>query len=128
MVRVLQLDHHFGQSINRHLVFALFFPSLADLVILAVTAFEIAVTEKNVANTVRAHERRFFAKVRTIGRDDRKPRRVTSRNLTGKPIDLAIERTDIARCEHSNKLLGAPRKLARCKDRSIWRIVHVIVL
>ena len=45
---------------------------------------------------MRANKRRFLAKVRTIGRDDRQRCGITTRNLSRQPIDIAVQRADIA--------------------------------
>ena len=67
----LQFKHHFRQTLVGHFILDLFFVGLRNLIILAVHAAQIAVSEKNIAGSARAGERRLFAEMRGVRTDDR---------------------------------------------------------
>ena len=89
----LQFEHHFGQAFVRHFVFDLLFVRLRNLIVLAVDTAQIAVTEKDVAGAARTHQRRLFAKVRRVRRDNRQATRVTSRDFIAQTIVETVART-----------------------------------
>lgn len=59
----LQFQHHFRQFFVRNFVFLLRFPSLRDLIVLAIDTTQIAVAEKDISRAVFARQNRFFAKM-----------------------------------------------------------------
>lgn len=66
-----EFEHDFGETLDGDLVLALSFPSLGDLMILAVNAAKIAVAEEDISGSVCPAQARFFAKMRRVARDDR---------------------------------------------------------
>src|SRR5437764_13842858 len=97
----LQVEHHLSQTLMRYLVFDLFFVGLRNLIILAIDATQIAVSEKDVARAACAHQRRLFTKVRGVRGNDRQATGITSGDLIIQSIVEAIARTDSAALEQS---------------------------
>ncbi len=92
----LQLQHHFGQSLVRDLVLSLLLPGLRDLVILAVNAAEVAVSEKDVPGAVRSAQARLFAEVRRVRGNDRQLSGITRGYLVIQAIIATVLRADRA--------------------------------
>jgi hypothetical protein len=84
----------------RDFVFSFDAMALTDLMILAIHAPEITVSEEDVADAVRSHESRLFAEMTTICRDDWKISRVAASNLILQPVYLAVKRTNVAGGKH----------------------------
>jgi len=78
---VLELQHHFSEALVSYSIPTLLFPSLRDLVILTIYAPKVAVTEKNIAGTIRSGKARFFAKVRRVGGNNWQPAGITGSNF-----------------------------------------------
>src|SRR5204862_591924 len=97
----LQLEHHLSQAFVRNFVLNLLFVRLRDLIVLAIDAAQIAVTEKDVAGAARTYQRRLFAKMRGVRRDNRQATRVTSRDFIPQTIVETVARTDRAAREQS---------------------------
>ena len=68
---LLQFQHHLRETFVRDFVFELLLMRLRDLVVLAVDATQVTVAEEDVARAARAGQRRFFAEMRSVRRDDR---------------------------------------------------------
>jgi hypothetical protein len=62
----LKLEHNIGKTFNGHLILYLGFPVLAYLMVLAIDAFEIAVTEKDIPCTSWTGEHWFFSEMRSV--------------------------------------------------------------
>src|SRR6185369_11145464 len=107
----LQLEHHLGQAFVRNLVLDLLFVSLRNLVVLAIDATQITVAEEDVSRAACAGQRRLFAKVRSVGRNDRQASRVAARKLILQTIIAAIEWTDGAAREQLFESFYAMRQL-----------------
>jgi hypothetical protein len=60
---VLQFEHHLGETFVRYLILLLLFPRLRDLIVLAIDAPKIAVSEEDVPGTLCTRKARFLAKV-----------------------------------------------------------------
>ena len=95
----LQFQHHFRQSFVRDFVFLLLFPSLRDLIILAINTTQIAVAEKDISRAVCSRQNRFFAKMRRVTRNNRKSARITRGDFVVQAIVAAIFWTNRARFE-----------------------------
>jgi hypothetical protein len=65
----------------RYFVLELLFVRLRDLIVLTVDATQIAVTKKDISGAARTHQRRLFAKVSCVGRNDWQPPGVAGSNL-----------------------------------------------
>ena len=123
-VDILQLYHHFGEALYGDFVFPLLFPALTYLIVLAIAAFKIAITEKYISNSMSADEGWLLAKMRTICGDDGKPGRIASGNFSRNAVDIAIEWADIAGFEHSHKLLRSASEFAGFEESAVWRNIH----
>jgi hypothetical protein len=121
---IVQLDHHFGEALYGDFVFPLLFPSLTNFVVLAIAAFEIAIPEKYITDSMSADKRRLLAKMRAICRDNRQPSRITPGNLASNSVHIAIERADIARFQHNDKLFAPASEFAGFKKCAVWRVIH----
>jgi hypothetical protein len=86
--------------------------ALADLVILAVDAPEIAVPEEDVADTPGADKQGFLPEVGRRSGDDRQGTRVASGNLAAETVVAAVMRAEDARLQHRGERLRPPAKLA----------------
>jgi hypothetical protein len=73
---------------------------LADLVVLAIHAAQVAIPEENIPGTTFPDKRRFFTEVGTIRAYNRKITRIAPCHFASLTIDPAIEGTDIARRKH----------------------------
>jgi len=67
----LKLQKHVSQPFKRDFVVVLLFEGLADLVILAIYAPEVAQAEEDVAGAVRSYQDGLFAEVGSIGGNNR---------------------------------------------------------
>jgi hypothetical protein len=97
---ILKLKKNIGQSLERHFVLSLLAESLADLIILAVDAPEVAKPKKNIARTISSHERRLFAEMRGVGRNYREQSRITGGDFVIETIHVAIARAYSATRKH----------------------------
>ena len=97
---LLELNHHTGEPPDRCFVLNFELMVLADEVVLAVDAPEIAVPEEDVPDAVRSHKGGFFTEMGRVRGNDRKLPRVTARDLPLQPVVAAIVRADRARAEH----------------------------
>jgi hypothetical protein len=68
--------------------------------VLTVDTPEIAVAKENIANPMRSSQKRLFAKMRTVRRDNRQTSRITASKLVPQPVVSAIMRAYCARLEH----------------------------
>ena len=97
----MQLEHHLGQALMRYLIFDLLFVGLGNLIVLAVDASQIAVTEEDVSRAARAGQRGLFAKMRRVRRHDWQPPRIAGGNLIFQSVVETIARTDRASFEEA---------------------------
>ncbi len=113
---VLEFQHDLRKAFDRHLVLPFHAVVLADLVVLAVRAAEVAVAEEDVADSAGADEERFLAEVRRVGRDDGQPPRIASGDLVVEAVGTAVVGADGAGGEEAVQLLDPPGKLARLRQ------------
>jgi hypothetical protein len=85
---------------------------LADLVVLAIDAAEVAVAEKYVADPVSPRQSRFLAEVGGVCGHYRELARIAARDLAEEAVVAAVVRADRARGEHGAELPGAHAQLA----------------
>src|SRR5262249_32803481 len=93
---ILQLEHHLRQPPDGDDVPLLRVIVLADLIVLAVDAAQVALSEKDVASAPRAGESRLLAEVGRIGGDDRIFTRGAGGEDARQPVVAAIPRADRA--------------------------------
>jgi hypothetical protein len=113
---ILQIEHHFGQTLVRDLVLSLLFPGLRDLIVLAIDAPEIAVAEKYIARTFRPRQTRFLAEMCCIRRDNRQTARVARGYLVFEPVIAAVFGANGAGGEQRFQLLYPFVQLIRRKE------------
>jgi hypothetical protein len=92
----LKLKIHLCQALERDLVPALFLERLADLVVLAIDAPEIAKAKEYIARAARPDQGRLFPEVRSIGGDYGKETRIARRHFVLQSIDITIARANPA--------------------------------
>ena len=83
------------------------FTELTGLEILTKYAAKIAPAEKDRARSIPATQAIFFAEMRERAGHAREPAALAHADLVIEPIDLAIARTNLARPERFDRLLGA---------------------
>jgi hypothetical protein len=91
------------------------------LIVLAVDAAQIAVTEKDIARAVCTDERRLFAKMRCVGGDYWQATGITGGYLVFQTIVQAVAWADTTAFEHRFQRFDAPFKLACFKQAKIRR-------
>jgi hypothetical protein len=119
---LLKLKHHLTKALVRDLVPLLLFMRLGNLVVLAVDASEVAVTEEDIAGPMRAYQRRLFAEVRRIGRNYRQPARIAACNLILHTVVTAIERANGAALKELFERANAALKFARIEQLKVFRL------
>jgi surface antigen len=67
-----------------------------DLMVLAITALEVAVTEKDIANAMDPADRRFLTMMRNNGTDIESCIGAAEAKTASRPIDTALPGTDAA--------------------------------
>jgi hypothetical protein len=83
------------------------FPQVADIIILAKSAKEIAGAEEDGSRAVRAHQRRFLPVVSSEARDGRLAPRLADALLTLQAVHPAVPRSEPALPEALDGLAGA---------------------
>jgi hypothetical protein len=63
---VLEFEHDRGQPFDRHFMPSFEAMVLADLMVLAIDATEIAVPEENIPDALCSNEGRFFAEMNSV--------------------------------------------------------------
>lgn len=122
----MKLKKNIGQSLERNFVLSLLAEGLADLMVLAIDATQVAKPNKDIARAVLSHKRRLFAEVRSVRRNYREQPRITGSDFIVKAINLAIARADAAAGQHLHQCIRAKTKLARFQQLHIRRLVHIL--
>ena len=90
---------------------------LRDLVVLTIDAAQVAVAEENISRAVRAGERRLFAEMGGVGRNDRQATRIAGGDFIPQTIIQAVTRADGAafqqRLERGYSLSQLPVRSSR---------------
>ena len=115
----LQFQHHLCQTFVRYFVLDLFFVSLRNLIVLAIDAAQIAIAEKNIARAARAGERRLFAEVRRVRRNDWQPPRIAGGDFVFQTIVQTVARTNRAAFQQGLQRLDATIQLAGLQEAEI---------
>ncbi len=122
----LEFEHHLGEPFVRDLISFLLFPSLRDLMILAVDAAEIAVAEEDVAGAAGAGEARFFAKMCGVARYNRQTAGVARGYLAGDAVIAAIFRAHGAGTEKLLERFNSRAERLRLQERlMLWNEIVV---
>jgi len=114
--RELEVAHRVGESRGRRLDPL---SELAQVVVLAEDAREVAVGEEDRSRAVAPDERRLFAKVGTDARYDRRGARTALARFAMQPSRAALVRTEDARIHQRPQ---ARRALAQLVDRQLLKV------
>src|SRR5262249_40864256 len=120
----LELQHHLGQPLDRDDVLLLPRIVLADLIVLAINAAQIAVSEKDISRAAGSRERRLLAKMSRVGRDDGIGPRRAGREDVLQPVVSAIARAYGARSQKRVQALNALRELPARQQGHVSRFLH----
>jgi hypothetical protein len=101
----LQFEHDAGESTGIDILARCL--TLADVIILAKAATEVAASEKDGAGTALADQRRFLAEVRAIAGYPGQKSNAAATGLTGQPVDLAAAGAQSAAGQHLPGTVGA---------------------
>ena len=82
--------------IQLHSCFIYFTPVAADLVILAINAWEITSAKKNITNTIYAADDRFFAMMNADGTDIETGITTAHSNFAMQSVGIAVAWTNVA--------------------------------
>jgi hypothetical protein len=88
-----KLEHH-GCNLFRFNIYTLF--QVADIIVLAKTAEEIAGADENGARTMSSHQRRFLTKMGIIAGNSSLPPGFAVTQLAFQAVHLALARTEAA--------------------------------
>ncbi len=115
----LQAEHHAGQLFRLHL---LPHANLADLIVLAVLAGQVAPGEKDGARSAPSHQGRLLAKVRSIARDDGPLAGVATRALRAQTaIHAALAGAEVAGFQAGVRICHPALQLARAVQLQVRR-------
>ena len=115
----LQLQHHLGQALVRDFVLDLVSMLLRNLIVLAVDTAQVAVTKKDIARAARAGERRLFAEMGRVGRNNRQASRIARRDFIIQTIVQTVAGTHRAAFQQSFQRFDAMAQLARLQQAKI---------
>jgi hypothetical protein len=93
----LELQHDLRQTLEAHHPPALHSGILADLMVLAVDTTQIAIAKKDVSGPPLTRDRRLFAKMRSIGGNNRQVSGTARSLFILKPVYLALPGAHLAR-------------------------------
>jgi hypothetical protein len=97
-------------------------PLLADVVVLAIDAVEVASREEDGAGAARAYENRLLAEMGTVRRHERESRDAAIARLVGEAVNLTRDRTRDARGEKVVRLDYALREAAGLSQPDVcWK-------
>src|SRR6266536_2752238 len=123
----LQLEHHFSQTFVCNFVLDLLSVRLRNLIVLAVHAAQVAVTEEDVAGSARPNQRRLFTVVRCVRRHDRQATRVAGRDFIVEPIVQTVARADGASLQEGLKCFHTTLQFAALRESMIGRAMGFVI-
>jgi hypothetical protein len=100
----LKFEHHFGQLVCRC---AGAVREMADVVVLAENAAEIAAGKKDRSRAVRAHKWGFFSEVRPVTGQDGLAPGATVAEFVFEPVGPAVTRAEVAAFELRDRFSGS---------------------
>jgi hypothetical protein len=106
---VLETQHHLGQLLGRHL---LALSQLADFVVLAINAPQIAAGEKDRARALPAAKRRLFPMMRTMAGHEGLGSHEAEAEVAFNSINRAMAGTDMATSQPLSRLFHTLGQLA----------------
>jgi hypothetical protein len=119
---LLQLEHYFRQTLVGYLIFDLLLVGLGNLIVLTVDTAQVAIAEEDVAGAFGSHQRRFFAEMRRVRRDDRQPARIAGRDFILQSVVETIARTDGALFQQRFQRRDAMVQLACAQQAKVSRL------